>query len=283
MKLMAKYALAEEIPIWSPFSPATDITAQNPYFYISNPRQETHAHKMIEYAVDSFKEDNIVVLYQFSEQEKTFLGIYRDYVKMYNDSQPELSKIKLKEKFIENSGNGLPKISTTELENLLDGEKRNVILVPSMKIPFLVNLLRELFPLSNKYHISLIGTPTMGNDVDLQVDDLNALDVHFTQSYYLKPGFYESPFYKSFLGEFIVEPSEYAINGYDQMLFLGNMMRLYGESFRVEMTKVNYNAWGTGFSMRPVVLDPNNPIIEFWDNQNLYMLRYKDFTIEQVR
>lgn len=300
MKTMAKYALEKGIPVWSPFSPASNITAKNPFFYISSPRVVTHAHNIIEYVTDSFKNANLITLYQFTELEKEFLEVYRNHIKNYNhqlslsllDSvkvNPEykIRPLVLNEKFIENHSSGLPKISSSMLEDMLLEEKQNVVIVPSMKTPFVLNVLRELYPLTEKYDITLLGTPTLGNDVDLQLNYLNALKAHFSQSYYLDTLFYSSSFYNNFVERFKCEPSNYAINGYDQMFFLGSMMKEFGTSFRTEMHHVAREGWGTGFQISPVILAPNAndtmPTIDYWDNQHLFMLRYNDYTIERVR
>lgn len=300
MKVMAQYGLAKGIPVWSPFSPASNITAKNPFFYIANPRIVTHAHNMIEFVTDSFNNANLITLYQFTELEKEFLEVYRNHIKNYNhqlslslmdslkaNPQYKLRPLVLNEKFIENHSSGLPKISTTLLEDMLLEDKPNVIIVPSMKTPFVLNVLRELFPLADKYDITLIGTPALANDVDLQLNYLNALKTHYSQSYYLDPSFYTSNFYSTFVERFKSEPSDYAINGYDQMFILGSMMKAFGTSFRTEMHRVAREGWGTGFAISPVILVPNAndtmPTIDYWDNQHLYMLRYNNYTIERVR
>lgn len=277
MKLMAKYALEARIPVWSPFSPAGDITAQNQFFYIANPRTETHAQEMIRYTTDNFKNANILVLYQNNAQEKTYLEIYRKHLQSLN--------LKAKEKLIENSGSGLPRISTGEIGALLE-ERPNVVVVPSMSVPFILNLLREVYPLANKYDITLMGTPSMGNDVDLQLNYVNALNAHFTQTYFLKPGYYESSFYVNYLNKYANVPSEYAVNGYDQMMFLGTAMSTYGETFRMELEKLSYTGWGSSFNMGPAILQPNpaeGTPIDYWDNKHTYILRYNDYVLERAR
>lgn len=300
MKVMAKYALEAGIPVWSPFSPAADITAKNPFFYIANPRMETHARKMIGFVTDSFKQGNLITLYQFTDQEKRYLEIYRNHIADFNkklnatlaDSLQKnpLYKVKplvLNEKLIGNHGSGLPKISTNELEVLMSHDKQNVVVIPSIKIPFILNVLRELFPLIEKYDIRLVGTSAMGNDVDLQLNYLSGLNVHFTQSYFVKPELYQSDFYQAFIERFKTEPSEYALNGYDQMFFLGTMMKQFGESFRLEMNNVAFEGWATGYSIDPAVLQttPTDtvPSIDYWDNQHLFMLRYHDYVLERVK
>lgn len=300
MKVMAQFGLSKGIPVWSPFSPASNITVQNPFFYIANPRTVTHAHNMIEFVTDSFKTANLITLYQFTESEKEFLEIYRNHIKNYNhqlsqslmdslklNPQYKLRPLVLNEKFIENHSSGLPKISTSALEEMLLVDKTNVIVIPSMKTPFVLNVLRELFPLTEKYDITLIGTPTMANDVDLQLNYLNALKTHFSQSYFIDSAFYTSSFYNAFLERFKCEPSDYAINGYDQMFYLGSLMKNFGTGFRAEMHHVASEGWGTGFELSPVILEPNAndtmPTIDYWDNQHLYMLRYNEYTIERVR
>ncbi len=292
MKLMAQYAQTIGVPVWSPFSPASDITTHNPFFFMSNPRMETHARQMMQYVADTFKESKITILYQNNDQEKEYLNLYRKFVADYNkaiddslkvNTRYRVAKLVVNEKLIEGYG----KISTGQLSTMLKDGEHNLFIVPSMKVPFLVNLLREFYPLAASNLISIIGTPTFGNDVDLQLDYINALDVHYTQSYFLKPGFYESGFYAAYWAQHKVEPSEYAVNGYDQMLYLGIMLKKYGINFRVESGNEVVEGLGNGFSINPVfapVVDVKAPpAINYWDNQHVYILRVKDFTVERVR
>lgn len=292
MKMMAKFANSAGIPVWSPFSPASDITTQNPFFFMANPRMETHARQMMQYVADSFKTDNVTILYQFTDQEKEYLAVYRKFIADFNKTiddslkinpRYKATKLKVGEKFIEDYG----KISTAQLNGLMKDGERNVLIVPSMRVPFLVNLLRELYPIAATQYITIIGTPTFGNDVDLQLDYINALDVHYTQSYYLHPTYYESGFYQKYWESHKVEPTEYAINGYDQMLFLGLMLKKYGLNFRMEMDKEVFEGLGNGFSMNPCKLPNSDPLatpgFDYWDNQHIYILRIKDFLVERIR
>ncbi len=293
MKLMAKYAVASGIPVWSPFSPAADITSKNPYFLMANPRVETHAQKMIEFATDSFSNINLVTLYQFTDQEKRFLEIYKTHIAAFNQKlnastatfKPQ--PIVLKEKYIENYGSGLPKISATEIKALLVDGKQNVVLVPSMKIPFILNIIRELYPLSDNYDLTLVGTTTMGNEVDLQLNYLNALKVHYTQSYYINPALYESDFYSVYVAKHHAEPSEYALNGYDQMMFLGSAIKKFGTNFGQQLNNLSFEGWATGYKMSPVYLQPSITdtavTIDYWDNQHVYILRYNNYTLERAK
>jgi hypothetical protein len=300
MKLMAKYAVAAGIPVWSPFSPAADITSKNPYFLMANPRVETHAKKMIEFVTDSFRNANIIAMYQFSDQEKKYLEIYRKHFADYNKNLSltfsdsilknpnyKANTLLLNEKFIDNYGSGLPKVSTSQLEPLMAINKENVIVIPSMKIPFILNMLRELYPLIDNYNITLVGTSTMGNEVDLQLNYLNGLNVHYTQSYFINPALYESTFYLSFVEKHHAEPSEYALNGYDQMLFLGNAIKKYGTSFGQQINNISFEGWATGYKMSPVVLQPSamdtTTTMDYWDNQHLFILRYNDYVLERVK
>ncbi len=300
MKAMAKYGLEAGIPVWSPFSPASDITAKNPFFYMANPRVVSHAHNMIEYVTDSFSSANLITLYQFTEIEKEFLEVYRSHIKNYNhqlsitlvdslkaNPQYKSRPLVLTEKFIENHSSGLPNINSKDIEEMLLKEQPNVIVLPSMKTPFVLNVLRELYPLTEDYDITLVGTPTLANDVDLQINYLNALKAHFSQSFYVDSTFYEGSFYQRFIDRYNSEPSDYAINGYDQMFFLGTMMKAFGTSFRVEMNKVAREGCATGFSIAPVILTPNAldtmPTIDYWDNQHLFMLRYNNYSLHRVR
>jgi len=293
MKLMAKYAMAAGIPVWSPFSPAADITSKNPYFLMANPRVETHAKKMIEFVTDSFSNANIITLYQFTDQEKRFLELYRAHIAACNQKlnlstatfKPQ--PIVLKEKYIENYGSGLPKISATEIKALLVDGKQNVILVPSMKIPFILNIIRELYPLVDNYDLTLVGTTTMGNEVDLQLNYLNGLKVHYTQSYYINPALYDSDFYSGYVAKHHAEPSEYALNGFDQMLFLGNAIKKFGTSFGQQINNLSFEGWATGYKMNPVQLQPSVTdtavVIDYWDNQHVYILRYNNYTLERAK
>ncbi len=300
MKVMAQFGLEAGIPVWSPFSPAGNIAVQNPFFYMANPRIVTHAHNMIEYVTDSFKNANLITLYQFSDLEKEFLEVYRNHIKEYNhqlsltlidslkvNPQYKTRPLVLTEKFIENHSSGLPKISKNEIEALLVKGKPNVLIIPSMKTPFVLNVLRELYSLTDEYDITLVGTPTLGNDVDLQINYLNALKAHYSNSFYLDTAFYQSNYYHKYVKRFGTEPSDYAVNAYDQMFFLGTMMKEFGTSFRIKMNHVAFEGWGAGFDMNPVILAPNAidtlPTIDYWDNQHLYMLRYNDYSLERVR
>lgn len=299
LKIMAPFALKNQIPMVSLLSPAADITKNNPYFIMANPRLERHCEAMFEFAVERFSDENVILLYEPTYIEAGFAKVLRtkaqEQEQKYITSlmEPVLDsttglmvidtakRMAMHEIMLQvNEKTNLFDIKATDIEFYLEEDKRNVFLLPTIDISTVLKLSKEFARLSEDHEITVIGTPVWAKDAEMRLDYISNFNVYFTSPEYLDSTYYQSPFYASCVEEFGFEPSPNSIKAYDLTLYMGNLMKNYGVSFMDIMQIDSTAAWHTTYQFRPEFSDKGKQDnVEFIENKYVHLLHYDQYQI----
>lgn len=293
LRLMAEYAKRDSFYLISPLSPADNITQKNPYYIMVNPGVGIHCEKLFDFVVSHFAQDHIVLLFR-PGVEQEYASIFRKLLRKYHQDTGNYGL-----QFTEVNYGGIMQTDSGSLALLLDSSRNNVIIIPSVDKAYVHNLARDLFPLTRpsegtiaaeSYRITVVGLPVWGDQSVMLFEYVNALQVHFTSSFYVPDTFYSmnNPFYREYVSRYYNEPSEYAVKGFDMVLFFGKMLQRYGKDFGSMLTAVADTAFHTQFRFG-LHLDesPASPffsadtvqrpvVIQYIENKYLHLLKYQD-------
>ncbi len=118
--------------------------------------------------------------------------------------------------------------------------------------------------------------------------------MHFTSAYYADPGFYseDNSLYKNYVGEFQNEPSEYAIKGFDLMMFFGRLLQNYGTRYGDMIGFVRDAGIHTHFSFGANTVEDGAttsldsvivfPKTDFIENKYVHLLKYENYSVKKV-
>lgn len=275
-RLVAEFAKKKGIMMVAPLSPADNITSKNPNFVMPNPRLEVHNEALLNFALDSFPTANLIILYQDNAYETKFAV---QLEKQAQEAQGHFAKIVKVP--IKNRGMG------AKIDNYLQLTNKNVVIIPSVDLPFLVNISKVLFDLTtNDYNITVMGPPIWGNDENLRMDYINALNVHFTSPFYVDTAFYNKDLglCKAFIDRFGTEPADNSIIGYDMVNYLGRMYMRYGKGFMEMMPYTSAPVLHTTYQFRPYkIKDPQGvETVQFIENKFVNILSYQNHQLRLV-
>ena len=205
-------------PIVSPLSIAPPSTFKVRNLITLNPPLEYHAWAAAKYIIDKLKSKKVFVL-------KSGYNDENDYIIPFTKAIDSLGKSRIKVIAITVAHGQL----NTLIPQLSKSEK-NVFIVPASNLHrtdqhFLNITLRALDTLSSSYPVTVFGHPGWVNLPFLQAKLLQRLDTHITASDHID---YKAAntiaFLRAYRAAYHAEANEYAIKGFDEGLFLGNVL-----------------------------------------------------------
>lgn len=299
LKIVAPFAEKHKIPMVSLLSPAGDITKNNPYFIMANPRLETHCEAMFDVTLERFADENVILLYEPNYIEAGFAKILRN--KSQQQEQKYISSIMMSVldtttgEMVFDTAARMPlhevmlqvdertklfDLETTNIELYLEKERNNVFLLPTVDISSVLTLSKEFARLSEEYEITVVGTPVWAKSEDLRLDYISNFNVYFTSPEYLDSTYYKSAFRDSCLSQFGFELKPTSIKAYDLTLYMGGLMKNYGLNFIDIMQIDSTSAWHTGYKFRPTFSEKGRQDqVEFIENKYVHLLHYDQYQV----
>ena len=250
-------------PILSPLSPSSPAGFHNPGLITAIPPLTYHARRSAQYVFERLKPKKVFILKSgFSEENK--------YITPFKQQLDSLSKLKTKVvPFVVVRG------SLTALLPQLSKTEPNVFVIPSTNQAFLQVTLRSLDTLAKNYPIVLIGHPSWEKLSFLKGDLLQRLKTVITSSDHVN---YKSgsmvAFIKAYRKAYHLEPSEFAIKGFDEGLYFGQLLAENDESV---MQPEQHDFEGLHNKFHFVKKSTTG-----WVNTHVYVLKYVNFELKAI-
>ncbi|SDF20767.1 ABC-type branched-chain amino acid transport system, substrate-binding protein [Mucilaginibacter pineti] len=261
MKMFAAVLTNPKAPILSPLSPAAPANINSNNLITVIPPLEYHAWGAAEFIYNKIKPKKVFILRSGFSQEY-------DYVLSFKKAMDSLSnkKVKVIATIITRGQLAvlLPQLSKTD---------RNVFVVPATDQAFLGVTLRSLDTLNKHYPIVLFGHPSWEKFTFLKADVLQRLKTHITSTDKVN---YKAEntivFLRNYRKAYHVEPTDFAIKGFDEGLYFGRQM-LDGTLTSIE--KSDYTGLHNEFHF---IKKPGLG----WVNTHVNILMYTNFELKQV-
>lgn len=250
-------------PILSPLSPAPPLDFKNNNLITVIPPLEYHAWRVAQYIKDEMDAVKVFVLRSgFSEENK--------YLIPFRKAIDSLSRKKIRVIYLTVSKGNLdaliPQLSTTS---------ENVFVVPATDQAFLTVTLSALDKLNQTYPVTLFGHPNWLKASYLQASLLQRLKTHITSSDKVDYRAVETnKFIKAYRKAFHLEPSEYAIKGFDEGYYLGTLLSSNADAIK-QLDKSGYEGLHNQFTF---VKTANAG----WVNTHVSIYQYQNFELKQV-
>lgn len=212
------------IPVISPIDPRAEVLAKGHVNFIQTP-----ASTLAQYAdlvswmnEEAGPEDRIVVIYEKGMRETPETAAVDSLMQKSGRTWSSFSYSILEGRNVLSS-----------LESLMNPASVNRVLIVSESEAFVNDVVRNLkLMIHDKYGIVLYGPSRTRGFETLDVDDLHAVNLHVSLSYYVD---YDSPEVQEFLLKyralFNTEPGAFAFQGYDIMTYFVRMRTRYGKDW----------------------------------------------------
>jgi ABC-type branched-subunit amino acid transport system substrate-binding protein len=255
--------MGTRVPILSPLSPASPATISSRNLITVIPPLEYHAYGAAQYINDKINPKKIFILRSGFSQEN-------DYVVNFKKAIDSLSKNRIKVVIVTISRGKLdgliPQLSKTE---------RNIFVIPATDQSFLGVTLRSLDALNKQYPVMLFGHPSWEKFSFLKADVLQRLKTHITSAD--KVNYKQEAtiaFLRNYRKAYHVEPTDYAIKGFDEGLYFGRQL-LADDNGMIALDKTDFTGIHNSFHF---VKKPGLG----WVNAHVNILMYTNFELKQV-
>ncbi|MET3979259.1 hypothetical protein ABIB62_001845 [Mucilaginibacter sp. UYP25] len=249
-------------PIISPLSPAAPATFKNQNLVTMTPPLEYHAMGAATYIAKSIKPKKVFILESGFSDEKL-------YTTPFKQTLDSLSKRKIQVINITITRGNL-----TPLVKLLSPTDQNIFLVPSTKQAFLMVTLRSLDTLNKNFQVTLFGHPSWQKYAFLKAALLQRLNTHITSTDKVDYKSAETnAFLRSYRRAYHVEPTDFAIKGFDQGLYFGKLLADGKDMNKPDLG--DFTGLHNGFHfIKKAGLG--------WINTHVDILKYQNFALKKV-
>lgn len=269
-RIVADFALQNSIPIVNPLSNRNDFLIGNPYAIKILPDENRMFDALSEYLNNNYKDAEVFIArHSTMRDEQTFIKMKSALNQQLNSD--ELATTSNFHEIIYNRD------SLNTFKKNASLTKENVVIVYSDNKVLILDFMRKLNLLRERYDITVFGLPNWIEMEGLDYRHMDNLNTHVITSEFAD---YEADDVKNFVRLFRetyqAEPESYAFKGYDAGLFFFSALMKYGTHFT---DCLPYNSTSTLFGKYHFVSTEGNG----FENQEWKILHMNNFKYEQVR
>ena len=199
--------------IVSPLSPASPAHINNNNLVTVATPLEYHARAAARFIDDRYKTKKVFILKSGFSEENGYITPFKNELDSLTKNRTKIVATVVQHGQLDGL---IPQLSNNE---------ENVFIVPSTNQAFLEVTLRSLDSLSKKYKVTLFGHPSWSKFAYLKPELLQDMKTHLTST---DKADRKSARVKQFIRDYIqlyhTEPNYYAMMGYDEGLFFGNLL-----------------------------------------------------------
>lgn len=250
-------------PIVSPLSPASPARVKNANLVTVATPLEYHARSAAQFITEHYKPKKIFIIRSGYSEEYKYITPFRKSVDSLSKNRikiiaPVIVRGKLNEI--------IPQLSSTE---------ENIFIVPATDQPFLMVTLHSLDTLAKKYPVTVFGHPNWSKFSYLKHDLLQRLKTHITSTERVD---YKSAavtaFIRLYRKTYHLEPTHYAMMGFDEGMFFGGLLASEPESLK-DLDKTDFTGLLNKYHfVRKAGLG--------WINTHANILEYANFDLKKV-
>lgn len=248
-------------PVVSPLSASSPVIYKNPQLITITPPLKYHALAAAEYVNDKIKPQKVFILKSgFSEEN--------DYIASFKKEIDSLGKKRIKVIAIT-----VLRGQLSSLTPQLSATAQNVFVVAATNQHFLIVTLNALDSLSATYPVTVIGHPSWINFSFLKTSLLQRLNTCITSADLVNYKDIKTVTFIHYYKEaYHIEPTGFAIKGFDEGLYFGKQMATSGLK---NITQADFSGLHNSFHFeRKAGLG--------WVNTHVNILKYDNFELKKV-
>ncbi len=260
---IADFAKEHSIAIVSPFTQVNKILFNNPYVTKVSPSVTLQVEQMAHFVVDSFKNENIILVNNSNVKEASFFNSFR------NTANTELLKVG-----VASSDSVKISFGISNIQNFLTLSKVNIVVLPSNNQSFVTDFLSKLNNLRDKYKIVVFGLQNWINYDNLDFEYLNSLSLHIPSNIFID---YQNSstqnFVKNYREKYKTEPDPYVFQGFDISYCFISVLQKDGNGFLKNLSEIKYQGIGSNYHFSQY------PTNSGFENKFVYILKYQDYQL----
>jgi hypothetical protein len=263
VRSLAESAERKKIPFISATLPNDAGVTSNPYVVVLNSTLRSHCEAIYRYIQKYHGLDKVIKVFtKPGTQEGQIKEYFREYAK-------NTRGVPLKMDFVEVGNN----FDAATLAASLDSNEKNVCIAGSLDEVFGNRLLQQLGSISKSYEITVAGMPTW-DAINLSKPEYKSMEVFYSTPFnYSRPNSLATRIANEFSARQVSRPTDMFYRGYESMLRFGLLLLDTKQDVASSLARKGNNIF-TSFDIQPVFLDRNNLSIDYYENRNLYFIRW---------
>jgi hypothetical protein len=282
VRIAAEAAKNNGAVLVSPYFSGENLVENNPQFVQINPSLQTHCDRILEYALKSFRPDQIVLVARGRDVELERLKIFQDLFKRYKLRNFDRDTSSLRQVLIPDEGDNAD--IKIDAQPILDGRDTLAVIVPSWSSEnFVQTLLRQLDAERGSFEtINVFGMPQWMEYERIDFNLFQNLHIHLTSSYFTDGTKWAvKDFQRNYFQRYGQLPARESYLGYDVTLYACRMLLKYGTRFQYATDEKAFPGLHTSFEIEPLPMPGYSgrdfPPVRQFENKYVNLLKFSDF------
>jgi hypothetical protein len=230
------------------------------------PSVYTLIESLADYCTDSLLATSNIIIVNSTIKDQQYIKAFKN---RYNDALEKHHKT-LKDSLIEVKGIAGVKAAYVP-------GKKNVIVLFTNNLVYLQDFITQLYVLSDKKDITLMGFNSVSNIDNLDQDYLNGLQFHFAAPNHID--FKDSTIRqlsKQYQAIYTADPSEYYFQGFDIGTYYLSNLKTQGPDFFLSLDKTIWDGVSTGFKFYSPDAETG------FENRAVYIYKYSNYQLQKL-
>lgn len=272
VRTYANFGLQHNIPVININLPNDGGVRNNPYYVMLNSTLKTQVESIYHHLKQYYSRMPIIVF-----RKK---GPIEDMIRNYLSGAPHNgSGTPLRIRYVDLPENFSPDQLTAQLDSM----EQSIIVAGSLNEPFGRRLALQLAAIHKSYPLKVVGMPTwdmMSREfAKPEYKDLEI--IYCTPFYNTRTDKVSTSIINYFNTTMFARPSDMVMRGYEAAWRFGKMLDKYGSDLASNLTRREFNVFRE-FDIQPVMLNPDNLTLDYFENKKLYFLNWQNGTVKAV-
>jgi hypothetical protein len=281
IRLTAEYGKMQGKAVFSPYSAASNLTEENPFFVQVNPSLFTHCENLLKHARNEYEPEEIILISRDISIEKQCLeAIQNQHFTILGTSYADSLRYMI-----------MPTDPTEffelEIDSLFDEEDRIAFIVPSWADEsFVYGLLRKIdISRDPEQEVTVYGLPQWMDYDHIDYEYYEKLNVRVSSSIFVDGNDQKvKRFRRAFYDAYGTLPDNEAYLGYDLTYYLGKMLEKHGTGFLEMLDSEAMQLMHTRFEFEKVVIPTTTGAemlpVQRLENKFVNILEFNNFAFE---
>jgi len=266
--VVSRFAKANGINLVNPISNRREIIKDNKHVFKVMTSPDTQIGELAKYIVDKYHDENILIIYNTTEEQKNNLAKLE--LGLNNSSQSMDNEFSFKSISCNHC-------NVKNIKGSLSAEKNNILITLSNDQAFVINYLRQMHTVLDSFNLVIVGSPSWKNFRSLETKYLLDLNLHLYSNSFIDYSDEDVKIYiKNFRLKYETEPNEYAFQGFDIGFYFFNALKKYGEYFDVCIPLFRVNSLQTEYYF-------NKEGNDGYESSYLNIYKYEDYKLIDAR
>ena len=276
VKLVAEFGKSRHIPVVSPLSPSRN-GSENPYLIQVNPSFKAHCKAIMTHILKHYDADQVVLLVQDNVKEKRRL-------KYFQDARKEIAKTNditpMKEMLVSPISS---EWANANFDGYINPNKKTVFVIPSWSNEGFINAMVRILRIAKSQNdLVVYGMPQWMKFTKIDYEYFENLNIHVSSANFID---LDNPkivaFRQRYFRKYDDIPTKYAFQGYDDMMYFGEMLQKYGTQFQFQLDRERDEALHTQYHFQSIVnpkaIQNETFDIDYFENNFVYILEFEDY------